>query len=1202
MKKLILLLLTLCTYLASNATDFVSKRSGDFNDKTNWTPSSRVPGPGDNATIREGHDMTLTDAVTLNNLTIDDKSGSENTTNLIIENTGALTLTGNFTMICDNPRNYLSPDYLGVVFSQLLIYGSLDVQGNFTMTNTSYINSIVLGLLEYEYIGSNQVVVGSTTSAGSLTIGGDLNLGVNTSIPALQQNTLAIGNGTVTFGKMLNLTSNDVTGQALDNYIFFYDQGGYSGLHKDVYFTQNGNPFNFQQGVLTSQSSSDYSNTVWHFNSSSSNNLIVDDRFYFGVLSIESPIVTLGSNLTENNVLGKVIVRNGATLVVDNPTATMNGITGANKVELDAGGTLKLKNAGIPNGLPSNSVLNANANSLIDFEVSSGQNYNVITSTGTYPKVTLSGSGTKTISSSSPDIDNSALRVGELQLNKGTLVLEDGVMLHLNNSYGNKRFQLDSATTLKIQGIADIDAYADINRYNTTEFNASITQSLFALTNEAAETEPYGILKLTSGTGSALAKNLDAKELLVANRLTLGSNVNLNLNQDGFIHLVSGNVYTAYVSEVPGNTVINYNGSGNFIVDKYFQSPGYSAPDLSHPLKGATLNNYNQQGFQMRGFPGSNKPGNKFSSVSTYTESELGSVNTGFNKPASITDAFIVKDAGGLITRSTYRVNVDPLTKILSDTGAINTGNHTFKITFNFSNTGENSRIENDGFNLIGNPFPANLDWKKVVNDPANKALFDNGYLVPYVYVYKYFDRVAQEPTGTSGYGYFNPITNFQYAQDSIIPSHQGFWVKAYHPTSTSETYELTIRESHKINFEESRNYKNKAKAKNTKDIAAKISLESNGKIDEIFFHSWAKATTFYDKTFDISSFGAKSASQPFIDFIGLDKKQLDLYVNAVDQDLRGDSLPIYLNIPSAGTHILKLSNLSYLLKDYGCSYLLDRATGEKISLKNTTSYTFTADVYTGIRFVIKFSKNLSDDVTTENLSCNNANDGKVELDLSPINHNSFSLFYEGTLLKSFVGFYDKVSASNLKPGFYELVNNLGLMTCSSNKLTFEIENKDALKATIQKSSDSIFVNDRVTFTTTSNAAVFNWVLNGTNYPGEVFAYTFPAPGTYTIALQYADALLNCSAETSEDVIVQELATGITTLTSTEGVLVKGGILQVDGGTDFTQVFIYNLNGQLLDQKTINSQAQNIVLPLGTSIIHLLKDNGTSQSFKIGNF
>ena len=1107
---------------------------------------------------------------------------------MIINPGASLTVSNDVTLLLNNPKYYASPDYLNVVKSQILVYGTLNVGGDLNMTNTSYITDY--GIVSFEYIGSTQLVVGSTANPGTLNVTGDLNMLTSESNPALQQNNLAITYGTVNFNNTLNLSCASSSGSGLDNYILSYDVGTYAGLQKDIYFNADGNPLNVSQGVLTSVSNGDYSSTNWHL-SATTNELTVDSRFQFGILYVESPLVSLNSNLSENNLLGKLIVKNGSTLLVDNPAATLSGITGANKVELEAGATLKFRDNAIANGLPANGVLNANPNSIVDFDVTGSNDFDVLASAGTFPIVTLSGSGTKTISAASPSINNSTFRVGEIRINEGTLTIESGAMVKLNNSYGSKTLLVNDATTLKFEGSADMDVFADIHRNSTTEFASNSTQSLFSLPNASAETEPYGILKLTSGTGGALSRTVGSDELLVENRLEVGNNINLNLNNNGYIHLLSDVQYTAYVAEVPASASINYSGTGNFIVDKYMGFTGYTAADVAHPIAGATLENYKNNGVSMGGFPGSNSPGQRFASVSTYTESELGGLNTGFNKPESIDDSFLETDGASRVTRSTYRMNIPAGNIHLSDTGNVNTGDYTFKITFNFSDTDADSRTANDGYNLIGNPFPANLDWSKVVNDPANKPLFDNGYILPYVYVYKYFDRVEQEPTGTSGYGYYNPNTNFQFAQDSIIPSHQGFWVKAFHPTSASETYELVIRESHKIDFEESRNYKNGTAPKNTKDIAAKISLESAGRFDQMYFHTWKKANLAFDKALDIKTYGAKRATSGFLDFADENNERLELYVNAVPENLNGTTLPIYTNIAKPGTHTLTLSNLSNILKNYSCSYILDTQTSEKTSLTDSLSISFTAGPFAGVRFVLVFNQDLSAKITTENLSCEDANNGRVEMNLTGIaGAKDYSLFLNGANLKNYTGTYTKILEENLAPGNYQLVNNSGLITCSENTFDFVIANAEPLVATIDKSLTDVFVNDRVSFNANGNADVYNWVFKGVNYPGATFVHTFQAKGKYTLKLQYADKTLNCADETSETIEVQELATGISTALENEYFIIANGMLSLSNDAIYNKAVIYSLNGQVIETVDL-STTKRFAIPTGATLIQLIGDN-----------
>ncbi|GAB2984933.1 hypothetical protein GCM10027049_23970 [Mucilaginibacter puniceus] len=125
-------------------------------------------------------------------------------------------------------------------------------------------------------------------------------------------------------------------------------------------------------------------------------------------------------------------------------------------------------------------------------------------------------------------------------------------------------------------------------------------------------------------------------------------------------------------------------------------------------------------------------------------------------------------------------------TTTFTQTGYLNQGDITVKNWFtpgssNLSYTA-GTPVSVRGFNLVGNPYASSIDWDNAVNggtDITNTVWIYNPTLKTY----------ATYIAGTSGIG-----TNFNGADANIIPSGQGFYVKA-----TSTLAALTFTEAHKV-------------------------------------------------------------------------------------------------------------------------------------------------------------------------------------------------------------------------------------------------------------------------------------------------------------------------------------------------------------------------------------------------------------------
>ena len=101
--------------------------------------------------------------------------------------------------------------------------------------------------------------------------------------------------------------------------------------------------------------------------------------------------------------------------------------------------------------------------------------------------------------------------------------------------------------------------------------------------------------------------------------------------------------------------------------------------------------------------------------------------------------------------------------------------------------------------------------------------------------------------------------------------------------------------------------------------------------------------------------------------------------------------------------------------------------------------------------------------------------------------------------------------------------------------------------------------------------------------------------------MQFADAALNCPDEMSEEIIVQELATGITAIAKNDKISIANGQLVLANDAGYTKAFVYSLNGQLLNQLSLNPSAVNTVeIPQGATIIEFIGQNGLKAVVKVG--
>lgn len=235
--------------------------------------------------------------------------------------------------------------------------------------------------------------------------------------------------------------------------------------------------------------------------------------------------------------------------------------------------------------------------------------------------------------------------------------------------------------------------------------------------------------------------------------------------------------------------------------------------------------------------------------------------------------------------------------------------------------TGNQSTGLTSGWNFTGNPYVSAVDWEAAGWTKTN--LVTNAYSV--------WDG-ATYGTYIAGSGGTNGTTKY-------IPAAQGFFVEA----SAAGTLGVTnaVRAHDALDF-----WKSEANMENRLSMTI-----SNGTIDDetvIFFYE--AASTELDYSFDARKMMAESAPQAYT-MLGEDK----MAINAFNNTTQTNSVILGVNIPADGNYTLTASNL----ESFDVSvpvYLEDLVTGEKVNLRETAVYTFSAVAGTTERFVVHFT------------------------------------------------------------------------------------------------------------------------------------------------------------------------------------------------------------------------------------------------------
>jgi hypothetical protein len=245
--------------------------------------------------------------------------------------------------------------------------------------------------------------------------------------------------------------------------------------------------------------------------------------------------------------------------------------------------------------------------------------------------------------------------------------------------------------------------------------------------------------------------------------------------------------------------------------------------------------------------------------------------------------------------------------------GTVNVSDVPVNLVFNSGDFAANQNEQ--GFNLIGNPFTCGLDWTGVVS--ANSTLFlDNNVETT---IYFRLNGVAI---------YYNngfTVPNTYNSDGSLIPPMQGFFIK------TNTNVILNLPASAKTHTANKR-YKGNSTAPHIR-----LQYENSIKSDQTVIYFDEKATLGFDKMLD----GRKAFltnSDPNI-YSVIDG--INYSINGIPFPKDSITIPLVVNATSDGSYAIKAIELVGL--DSYKVFLNDKSQNLTINLANDSSYTFNA-------------------------------------------------------------------------------------------------------------------------------------------------------------------------------------------------------------------------------------------------------------------
>ncbi|MGI4970599.1 MAG: T9SS type A sorting domain-containing protein [Janthinobacterium lividum] len=299
----------------------------------------------------------------------------------------------------------------------------------------------------------------------------------------------------------------------------------------------------------------------------------------------------------------------------------------------------------------------------------------------------------------------------------------------------------------------------------------------------------------------------------------------------------------------------------------------------------------------------------------------LSNFDKGYFAPAALTTP--------LVPGRGYIVNIGA-TQLVDFVGTLNNNAITVPMARNAAGT---PGAEDAGWQLLGNPYPAPLNYSQV--EPADRAGLENA-----IYVY----------SSTSQYqGQFRAYVN-GVGGNPVIPVAQGFFARLATPGTTSN---FVFRNSQRLTSFDATPFQRTAA-----DSRALVQLElasANGSADTFYTYAETGATPAFDAAYDASKMDNPT---------GLNLASLAggerLAIDGQAAFTPATTMPLVLNVPAAGTYSLRAAAMPNLPAGLS-AYLLDHQTGQTVQLAVDTRYPFNvteSQAATAIvgRFTLQFS------------------------------------------------------------------------------------------------------------------------------------------------------------------------------------------------------------------------------------------------------
>lgn len=486
----------------------------------------------------------------------------------------------------------------------------------------------------------------------------------------------------------------------------------------------------------------------------------------------------------------------------------------------------------------------------------------------------------------------------------------------------NSGLLLGSGTTLDIaSGSLYIQGMGTLNKAN---YDARISSNLGSVYLNTSATDNSHLYPSTSGLifQNITNYNNGGASLVLHDSLNLTETLKLGagiFETNDHLVLVSDVYGTARIAKVEAGASLVGNVKWERLVGPFKKQAVYLT---ATPIKNQTVNTLTKY-LSINGF----KPGES-STLNTWNEVT--------NKWESIKDSNSI-----MVPGKGYRTLIKSKDLVFPDSSGYyeqegypvigNGTNNTAPFVFPLSHA-------SGGYNLLGNPYPCEIDWNSTA---WNKASIDNAF-----YVWDGTNKTYRVYKGTGGTGAPSVSTN---GLTNIISAGQGFMVRSVAAGAST----MSVSEDAKTNDTEHNYFFRQEDA----PPMVRITLRNDVSADQAVVRFYKDASLAYDVDYD-----AQKYSGTFLNLSTLTGNGNKLTVNSLPYYAAEVSVPLHVQSYGKGTFQLDFTETESFPQETEI-YLVDKNTGSYTDVRNTVSYPldYTTTFDTQSRFELLF-RNLPKD------------------------------------------------------------------------------------------------------------------------------------------------------------------------------------------------------------------------------------------------